>query len=60
MDLEFIVNNQTIKRKDSNKLVNCSSEYLQLSFTFETDDWEGLTKYAFFLIVILLFQIHDD
>ena len=48
MDLEFNVNNQTLKRKDSNQVVTSSSEYLRLVFDFETDDWENLTKYAFF------------
>ena len=48
MDLEFTVNNQTIKRKDSNQVVTSSSEYLRLVFDFETDDWENLDKYCFF------------
>ena len=48
MDLEFTVNNQTLKRKDSNQVVTSSSEYLRLVFDFETDDWTGLSKYAFF------------
>ena len=48
MDLEFTVNNQTLKRKDSNQVVTSSSEYLGLVFDFETDDWENVSKYAFF------------
>lgn len=48
MDLEFNVNNQTLKRKDSNQIVTSSSEYLRLVFDFETDDWENLDKYCFF------------
>ena len=48
MDLEFTVNNQTLKRKDSNQVVTSSSEYLRLVFDFETDDWENVSKYAFF------------
>lgn len=48
MDLEFNVNNQTLKRKDSNQVVTSSSEYLRLVFDFETDDWENVSKYAFF------------
>ena len=48
MDLEFTINNQTLKRKDSNQVVANSSEYLRLVFDFETDDWENLDKYCFF------------
>ena len=48
MDLEFTINNQILKRTDSNKLVDWSDNYLQLVFGFETDDWNELTKFALF------------
>jgi hypothetical protein len=48
MDLEFNISNQSVKRVDRKELANYSQEYLQLSFTFKTDDWEGLTKFALF------------
>jgi len=62
MDLEFNVNNQTLKRKDSNQVVTSSSEYLQLVFDFETDDWENLSKYAFFRTghINYPFELTDD
>ena len=48
MDLEFSVCNQTLKRKDTNNVVNGSSEYLRLCFDFQSDDWVDLSKYCFF------------
>ena len=48
MDLEFEVVNQSVKRVNHKDLANKSQEYLQLSFTFKTDDWSNLTKFALF------------
>ena len=48
MDLSFDVVNQSVKRVERKELANYSQEYLQLSFTFKSDDWSGLTKFALF------------
>ena len=48
MDLEFEIVNQSIKKINRKELANKSQEYLQLSFTFKTDDWTGLTKFVLF------------
>ena len=48
MDLEFTINNQTLKRTDSNKPVDYSNEYLKCQFDFLSDDWEDLGKFAIF------------
>lgn len=46
--LEFEVNNQIIKRVDNTELVNLSENYLGLSFTFKTNDWNDLAKFVLF------------
>ena len=48
MDLEFTVCNQTLKRIDTNKPADLSSEYLKCVFSFESDDWESMGKFAIF------------
>lgn len=48
MDLEFTVNNQTLKRTDSEKPADYSNEYLKCIFSFESDDWEPMGKFAIF------------
>jgi len=48
MEIQFKVNNQTVKRIGENKPANHSQEFLKLSFDFMTDDWQGLTKFALF------------
>lgn len=62
MDLEFTINNQTLKRTDSEKPVDWSNEYLQCSFDFKTDDWEPMGKFAIFKTGKLNFRvaINDD
>ena len=45
MDLEYTVNNQTVTRKDKNKSVNWSDDYLQLCFDFVSSDWTGAGKF---------------
>ena len=57
MDLEFTVNNQTLKRTDSNKPVNWSDNYLTLVFQFETDDWTGLNKYCLLRVSGELYRV---
>ena len=47
MDLEFEINHQKITG-EYDELVNLSNKYLTMSFTFKTDDWNGLTKFALF------------
>ena len=48
MDLEFSINNQTLKRTDHQKVVNESIQYLRLNFTSSTD-WTGQhNRYVFF------------
>ena len=48
MDLEFTINNQTLKRTDTTHPVDLSNEYLKCSFDFLSDDWEDLGKFAIF------------
>ena len=47
MILEFEVQNQTLSRKENNKTVENSRNYLQCAFTF-SEDWDGLTKAVLF------------
>ena len=60
MDLEFIVNNQVLKRTDSNKPANWSDNYLGLVFTFESDDWTGLNKYCLLRVSGELYRVELD
>ena len=46
-DLLFDVKEQSVTRTDKNSVVNCSSEYLRLCFTF-SEDWSNLNKFIFF------------
>ena len=48
MDLHYDINNQTIARTDQSNVVNLSQEYLNIVFTFKTNDWNGLSKYCLF------------
>ena len=48
MDLEFDVDKQIITRKDKEKVVDLSENYLRLSFSF-SDDWNGLSKFILIL-----------
>lgn len=48
MDLEFTINNQTLKRTDTTHPVDLSNEYLKCQFDFLSDDWEDLGKFAIF------------
>lgn len=48
MDLNFKVKEQIINRTDNNTIVNLSENYLQLCFTFQSNDWTGLTKFILF------------
>lgn len=57
MDLEFNVNNQVLKRTDSNKPANLSSEYLKCIFNFESDDWESMGKFAIFKAGTLNYRV---
>ena len=60
MDLEFTVNNQVLKRTDSNKPANWSDNYLRLVFTFESDDWTGLNKYCLLRVSGELYRVELD
>ena len=60
MDLEFTINNQTLKRTDTNKPVNWSDNYLKLVFQFETDDWTGLNKYCLLRVSGELYRVELD
>ena len=60
MDLEFTINNQTLKRTDTNKPVNWSDNYLTLVFQFETDDWTGLNKYCLLRVSGELYRVELD
>ena len=60
MDLEFTINNQTLKRTDSNKPANWSDNYLQLVFNFESDDWTGLNKYCLLRVNGELYRVELD
>ena len=46
--LQFQINNQTIKRTDKFKVVAKSHDYLFAHFEFATDEWQGITKTAIF------------
>ena len=49
MDLECEITNQIMKVLTSDdNLVNWTEDYLTLSFTFKTSDWDNLTKFALF------------
>lgn len=48
MDIECNVNNQVLSIGSSNTLANFSENYLILSFTFKTEDWNNLSKFALF------------
>ena len=45
MELEFIIQNQKLKRVDKNTIINKTRNYVHCSFQFETDDWDPLDKY---------------
>ena len=60
MDLEFTINNQTLKRTDNTKPVNWSDNYLTLVFQFETDDWTGLNKYCLLRVSGELYRVELD
>ena len=49
MQLEFEVENQTIKRIDTHSIVNQSDNYLELIFDFKTEDWENTTKFIYLI-----------
>lgn len=57
MDLEFSVNNQTLKRTDTNKPVNWSDNYLTLKFLFETEDWNPLNKFCLLRTLDKLYRL---
>ena len=59
MNLEFTINNQTLKRTDTNKPVNWSDNYLTLVFQFETDDWTGLNKYCLLRVSGELYRVES-
>lgn len=46
--LQFQINNQTIKRTDKFKVVAKSHDYLFAHFEFATDEWQDITKTAIF------------
>ena len=48
MEIQFKIANQTLKRIGETYPANHSQEFLKLSFEFQTEDWEGLTKFALF------------
>ena len=48
MDLEFEIENQLIERKDHNKVVNKSRNYLHARFNFTTTEWNDELKFALF------------
>lgn len=49
MNLEFEVTGQTLKRTDSNEVVNKNYNFYRCRFTFnEDDDWFDLNKFAIF------------
>ena len=46
IELEFVIQNQSLKRCDKNVLVNKTREYISLSFSFLTEDWEDVSKHV--------------
>ena len=57
MDLEFKISNQSLVRKDNEKPVDWSNEYLKCIFSFESDDWEPMGKFAIFKTGKLNFRV---
>ena len=47
MEIQCTINHQTLTI-EQRKLANHSQKYLEISFDFKTDDWNGLTKFALF------------
>ena len=45
MDLEFEITNQTVTRKEKQKVVNYSDDYLRLCFDFKSSDWSDCSKF---------------
>ena len=48
MIISFEINNQIIQRLDNNVLVNKSKNYIECKFTFATNEWENVDKFAIF------------
>ena len=48
MELTFSICNQSLKRTDSEKPADYSNEYLKCIFSFESDDWTPMGKFAIF------------
>ena len=57
MELNFQVNQQTIKRINKSLPANKSQKSLQLSFEFETEDWSDLSKFALFTVDGLNYRV---
>lgn len=57
MELNFQVNQQTIKRINESLPANKSQKSLQLSFEFETEDWSDLSKFALFTVDGLNYRV---
>lgn len=48
MILEFKIRNQILERNDDNAIVSKSKNYLYCQFSFETDEWANIEKFAIF------------
>ena len=49
MELEFSITNQVITRTDTEQaVINESANYMDATFTFTTNEWTGVHKYALF------------
>ena len=57
MDIDFDVKNQMVSRKDANKVVNWSDDYLRLCFNFQSSDWEDCNKFILIFTDINVYRI---
>lgn len=48
MNLDFIVKNQILSRNDEKVIANKSKNYLVCNFSFLSEDWRGIEKFAIF------------
>ena len=46
MELHFKITNQKLEQRDTDFLVQKSNNYLKLFFDFQTEDWQGLSKFV--------------
>ena len=48
LNLTFDINNQILQRTDKQIIVNKSRNYIHCTFTFKTEEWNNIEKFAIF------------